>query len=264
MPQEGGAATPLGSNGHKTALITGGARGIGFACAQAFAREGWSVAIADTDADALQAAARRLRDAGARALPVTADVGAVAQVEAALRAVAAEFGGLTVLVNNDGYSEREPSAKLTLEQWDKMLAVHLTGAFLCCRAAYPLLCRTQGAAIVNIASIAAFVALPQTLAYSVAKAGIMALTRVLAVEWAPDGIRVNAVAPAWTETALVQHAVEIGTVSRESITRRIPMNRLAQPEEVANTVYFLCSDGGGFVTGQTLLVDGGFTIDGRL
>ncbi len=255
---------PAGSNAHKTVMITGGARGIGFACAQAFAREGWSIAIVDMDGDTVQSAAQRLRDAGARALPLTADVGNAARVDAALRAVAAEYGGLTALVNNAGYSEREPAAELTLKQWDRMLAVHLTGAFLCCRAAYPMLRQSTGAAIVNIASIAAFVALPHTLAYSVAKAGLMALTRVLAVEWAPDGIRVNAVAPAWTETALVQHAVEIGTVSRESITRRIPMNRLAKPEEAASAVYFMASDGGGFVTGQTLLVDGGFTIDGRL
>jgi NAD(P)-dependent dehydrogenase (short-subunit alcohol dehydrogenase family) len=251
------------TSSHRSVLITGGARGIGFACAHAFAQQGWSVAVVDLDGDAAHNAAGELRAAHDRILSLTADVSIGAQVGAAVQAAVAAFDGLTVLVNNAGFSQAEPSAEISDEHWDRMVDVHLKGAFLCCRAAYPALRRTQSAAVVNITSVAAFAGLPGRLAYSVAKAGLSALTRVLATEWASEGIRVNAVAPAWTETALVHRAVEIGTVSIEQIARRIPLNRLARPEEVASAVYYLAAEAS-FVTGQTLLVDGGYTIDGRL
>ncbi len=246
------------------ALITGGARGIGFACAQRLIREGWVVAIVDIDEVAAKGAAATLSGESGRAIAITADVRIRAEVENAVAATVREFGGLTALVNNAGIIQPEPSIDISEEHWDQLLGVHLKGALLFCQAAYPHLRSAAGASVVNMASVTGFVGVPQRLTYCISKAGLSAMARVLAVEWAPDGIRVNAVAPGWTETTMVRQAIDLGVIDVEKLTGRVPLGRLAREEEMAGAVHFLISNDASFITGQTLIVDGGFSIDGRV
>lgn len=248
----------------KVALITGGARGIGFACAQRFVREGWAAAIVDIDGEAAKGAAATLSREDGRAIAVTADVRNHDDVENAVTTTVREFGALTTLVNNAGIIQPEPSVEVSEEHWDRMLGIHLKGAFLFCQASYPHLRATEGASVVNMASIAGFIGIPQRLTYCVSKAGLTAMSRVLAVEWAPDGIRANAVAPGWTETTLVRQAIDVGVLDVAKLNEKVPLGRLAREEEMAGAVYFLASKDASFITGQTLIVDGGFTIDGRV
>ena len=165
---------------------------------------------------------------------------------------------LDVLVANAGISHPEPTVDVTEERWAAMLDVHLGGTMRCARAAYPLL-RERGGAIVNVASIAAFLGAGGRASYAAAKGGIVSLTRDLAIEWAPDGIRVNAVAPGVIETEIITRNVERGVLDRAVFDARIPLGRTGQPREIAEAVLVLATDASSYVTGQTLIVDGGFT-----
>ena len=150
---------------------------------------------------------------------------------------------------------------MTDEAWSGLLAVHLDGTFRCCRAAFPALRDSANGAIVSISSVAARVGIPQRLSYSAAKAGIEGLTHVLAVEWAAAEIRVNAVAPGYTMTKRMEGTIESGLLDETRVTRLIPMQRFARPEEIANAVYWLSSEEASYVTGQTLYVDGGAIVN---
>ena len=244
------------------ALITGGASGIGYATAERLGADGAVAILADRDGEAATDAAARLRADGASAHAIALDVSDPTSVARGIDAAVATHGGLDLLVNCAGFARPVPSAEIDEESWAAQLDVHLGGTMRCCRAAYAALARSRRAAIVNVSSILGHVGNPMRLAYGTAKAGIGGLTRTLAVEWAPAGIRVNAVAPGYTRTALVQRLVRDGKIDTASVERRIPLRRFAESEEIADAIAFLGGPGARYITGQTLLVDGGMSIDG--
>lgn len=242
------------------ALVTGGAAGIGLAIARAFAARGDRVAILDLDG---AEAAARAAELGAGHLGLAADVADEAAVAAAIAEADERLGVLDVLVNNAGIGDNPaPTLDQDLARFRKVLSVHLDGAFLASReAARRMLPRRRGA-IVNIASIVALGGLPRRNAYGAAKAGIAAMTRSMACEWGPSGIRVNAVAPGYVETELVRKLADAGGLDLAAIRRRIPMGALGAPEAIADAVLFLASDAARYVTGATLPVDGGWSAFG--
>ena len=239
----------------RVAAVTGAAQGLGLADAQRLAAGGYRVVVADLDGEAAAAAAEAI---GGGAVGLPADVTDPAAVDELFARVERDFGRLDVLVNNAGISYPEPTADLSEERWQRMLDIHLGGTFRCSKRAYPLLAR-QGGAIVNVSSIAAILGQGKRAAYSAAKGGIAALTRDLAMEWAPDGIRVNAVAPGVIETEILTENIERGMLDPAVFGTRVPLGRMGRPEEIAETVYFL-AETATYVTGQVIVVDGGFTV----
>ncbi len=243
----------------KVALVTGAARGIGLGVAKKFLAEGWNVALLDIEGELLRAA----RAALARpddTLALQCDVSDAAAVAAAISAVSIRFGRLDALVNNAGVAVFAPLLQTTDDDWNRVLAVNLTGPFLCTKAAVPLMREHGGGAIVNITSISAVRASTLRTAYGTSKAGLAHLTKQFAVELAGLGIRVNGVAPGPVETAMAKavHTPEI----RADYHDAIPLNRYGLEEELAEAVFFLCSERSSYITGQILGVDGGFDAAG--
>lgn len=237
----------------RNAVITGGAVGIGLGVVRCLAAEGWRPSIVDVD-PAGEAVAAEVGGAFARA--DVSDPGAVAE---AFTAIAARVGPLHGVVCSAGINRTGPAEELAIDDWRRVIDVDLNGTYYSCRAAFPHL--GPGAAIVNVASILAVRSRAGRAPYSAAKAGVMALTRTLAVEWADRGIRVNAVAPSWTDTPLIRGQVAGGTLALD-VLDRVPMGRLVTVEEVADAVSFLLGERARFVTGQTLFVDGGYVALG--
>jgi NAD(P)-dependent dehydrogenase (short-subunit alcohol dehydrogenase family) len=237
----------------KSAVVTGGAKGIGLGVVRELAREGWHCAILDSD-PAGQAVADELGGAF-----VQADVTLPEELRAAFADLAARFGPIHGLVNSAGINRTGPSDQVLPEDWQRVLDVDLSGTFYACQAAFPHM--APGSAIVNLASVFAMRALPGRVAYAAAKHGVVGITRVLAVEWAGRPIRVNAVAPSWTDTPLIRDQLAAGTLDLE-VLDRVPMGRLAQVEDVVGAIVFLLGDKASFITGQTLYVDGGYTWAG--
>ncbi|RDI49907.1 3-oxoacyl-ACP reductase FabG [Nocardia mexicana] len=244
----------------KVALITGAARGIGAATAAKLAADGAAVAIADLDETACKTTAEAIVAAGGTAIPVACNVTDEAEVDAAFDRVAAELGSLDILVNNAGVLRDNLLFKMSAEDWDTVLSVHLRGAFLCCRAAQRHMVAQKYGKIVNTSSVSALGNRGQA-NYSAAKMGIQGLTRTLAMELGPFGITVNAVAPGFIVTEMTAAtAARLGTTPEElqAKTAEItPVRRVGRPEDIANAVAFLASDASSFITGQTLYVDGG-------
>jgi len=243
----------------KVALVTGAARGIGLAVAKRFLAEGWRVALLDIERDLLDGAVGALSDSE-NTLALHCDVSDAAGVGDAMDAVQGRFGRLDALVNNAGTAVFAPVLETSDQDWNRILAVNLTGPFLCTKAAAPLLREHGGGAIVNITSISAVRASTLRSAYGTSKAGLAHLTKQLAVELASLGIRVNGVAPGPVETAMAKavHTPEI----RADYHDAIPLNRYGLEEELAEAVFFLCSDRSSYITGQILAVDGGFDAAG--
>jgi len=243
----------------KVALVTGAARGIGLATAKRFLADGWSVALLDIDGDNLGRTFTALAKP-ATTMAITCDVADAAGVARAIEEIGQKFGRLDALVNNAGIAIFKPILEVTYEDWSRVLAVNLTGPFLCTQAAAPLLRDSGGGAIVNITSISGLRASTLRTAYGTSKAGLAHLTQQQAIELAPLGIRVNAVAPGPVDTAMAKavHTAEIRAAYHDAI----PLNRYGLESELAEVIFFLCSERASYITGQTLAVDGGFEATG--
>lgn len=243
----------------KVALVTGAARGIGLAVARRFLVEGWQVALLDVASDLLADSVGALA-APERTLALPCDVSEAKAVTAAFTRLERHFGRLDVLVNNAGIAIFAPLMETSDADWNRVLEVNLTGPFLCTKAAVPLLRKQGGGAIVNITSISGLRASTLRSAYGTSKAALAHLTKQLAVELAELRIRVNGVAPGPVDTAMAKavHSAEI----RADYHDAIPLNRYGLEEELAEAVFFLCSDRASYVTGQILAVDGGFDAAG--
>ena len=247
----------------RVALITGASYGIGAATARALAADGCDVAMTDLATDSLAATAAAVVAEGGAALPLVLDLRAQASVEAALAATLARFGRIDVLVNNAGVPLVRPATEITRAEWDQAIAVNLTGAFFMCQAvgrhwietARP---GTGSGAIVSLSSTHGTVGFAGVAGYGIAKAGISHMTRILAIEWAAHGIRVNAVAPGTTETES-RAKILADPIRRHTMTERIPLKRFARAEEIAEAIRWLASPASAYVTGQVMLVDGGLT-----
>lgn len=246
-------------NIRKVALVTGAARGIGLAVAKRFLGEGYRVALLDIEGELLAASMMALNDPE-NTLALHIDVSDEKAVAKAFADTQAHFGRLDALVNNAGIANFKPVLETTLEEWERIMAVNLTGPFLCTKAAAPLMREHGGGAIVNIASISALRASTLRVAYGTSKAGIIHFTKQCAVELALLGIRVNAVAPGPVETAMAK-AVHTPAI-RADYHDAIPLNRYGGEDELADAIFFLCSDRASYITGQMLAVDGGFDATG--
>ena len=244
----------------RVAIVTGSARGIGAATARRLAADGMAVAVLDLDEAACAGTVKEIADAGGRALAVGADVSKTDEVTAAVERVAAELGGPTVLINNAGVIRDNLLFKMTDDDWDAVLGVHLRGAFLMSRAAQKYMVEQRYGRIVNLSSSSALGNRGQV-NYSAAKAGMQGFTKTLAIELGPFGVTANAVAPGFIVTDMTASTAARVGVPFEDFQKlaaeRIAVRRVGQPDDVANVISFLVSEGAGFVSGQVIYVAGG-------
>lgn len=243
----------------KVALITGGGSGIGRATALLFAREGAKVVVADYNAESGERAVKTIKDAGGVAIFHAADVSNPQDVDALMHKVVESYGRLDCAFNNAGIEgQMAETPDCSIENWNRVIAINLTGVFLCMKSEIPLMLRHGGGAIVNTASAAGLVGLSGASAYVAAKHGVAGLTKAAALEFAQRGIRVNAVCPGFIRTPMVERVLDKGAISEEQIFATEPMHRMGKPDEIAEAVLWLCSDASSFVTGLPMPIDGGY------
>jgi 2-deoxy-D-gluconate 3-dehydrogenase len=246
----------------KVAVITGGSKGIGKAIAQALSQAGAAVALAARGEEDLAAAAKEIEAAGGEALAVPTDVTDQDQVQALVDRTVERLGTLDILVNNAGAAPFMSTLdQMRMDGFDKHFRVNFTSAVLCTRAAAPLLlAKGEGCAVLNVASVAGFIASPGLTYYASAKAALISLTRTVAQEWAPYRVRVNALAPGWIETDMNEPARQAIPEFNRRVLGSIPLGRWGRVEDVAGAALFLCSPAASFITGSVLIVDGGQTL----
>ena len=243
----------------RVAVITGASKGLGKSMALALAEAGADVALYARDVEGLQAVKKAVQDLGGRAELFVVDILDRAAIAVAVKETLRVFGHVDVLVNNAGVNVRKPVLELSPDEWDLVIDTNLKGYFLVAQAVVPhMLARGHGK-VINMASIFGTVALPSQLAYASSKGGVIQMTKVMALEWAKQGIQVNAIGPTYFETPLVAQ-LRNDPERYNFIVDRTPMGRWGQPDELAGVVVFLASRASDFVTGQTIFVDGGWTI----
>jgi NAD(P)-dependent dehydrogenase (short-subunit alcohol dehydrogenase family) len=246
----------------KVVLITGGASGIGRVAARAFAREGARVVLSDLAADGGQETARIIAADGGTASFVRADVTSAPDVKAMISEVERTYGRLDFAVNNAGIDGvRARTADYPEETWSQVVAVNLTGVFLCMKFEIPLMLRQRGSSIVNLASVAGVTGFPAHCAYTASKHGVIGLTKTAALEYAKSGLRVNAVCPCYTRTPMLERMLQAKPDLDAKLQARVPLGRLGTPEEIAAAILYLCTESASFITGHSLIMDGGIVAE---
>lgn len=239
----------------KSALVIGGTSGIGKGIALALAQAGANVIATGRRPQPVTETAAEIRALGVETLEIPCDADDLASVQALFKTISVEWGKLDIVVNSQGITKKKPAQDMEDEIFSRILETNLHSVFRVCREAYPLL-KASGGCIINIASLAAFIGLPESPAYSASKGGVVQLTKVLAVDWAKDGIRCNAIAPGWILTPLSEPILALDKF-REPIMRKIPMQRFGTVDDVSGAALYLASDLARYVTGSVLTVDGG-------
>ncbi|MFV2039429.1 MAG: SDR family NAD(P)-dependent oxidoreductase [Acidimicrobiales bacterium] len=249
----------------QVAIVTGAAQGIGRACALALAEAGVAIVVADLDLDTAAVVAGEIRESyDVEARPYQVDIAGPDQCRALVHEAGGHGRRLSVLVNCAAMYREAPALDQDPDEWAEVIDVGLNGAFYMSQAFARSIGRIHGGSIVNISSVTATHSMRHKAAYGAAKAALDSMTRSLALEWAPLNIRVNAVAPSHTATKTILRLARDGILPVDQIARRIPLGRLAEPAEVADTVIFLCSERARFITGQIIAVDGGYTANGDI
>ena len=249
-------------SGRRTAVITGGTSGIGRGCALRLGRDGYRTAVVDIDAEGGERVAARIRENGGDSFFLESDIGEPGAFEGIVAAAADRWGALHCLVNNAGLDYHEPLAEMTAAAWDRCVAVDLRSAAFSAQAAAGLMERSGGGSIINIASVMAWYTFPGYSAYTASKAGLIGLTKTLALELGPKGIRVNAVAPGFIDTGAwerVLASLDDPAGFAASVSALHPLGRRGRPADIAGAVSFLAGEDASFITGHTLVVDGGLT-----
>ena len=246
----------------RVALVTGGNGGIGLGMATGLAQAGAAVAIAGRQTGKNKNAVAKLTALGAKAIAVEIDVCDEASCRAAIERAAGELGSLDIVVNNAGIAIRKPPEAYTLAEWQQVIDINLTGAFLCSQAAYPHMKRAGRGKIINIGSMLSIFGLPHAVAYAASKGGIVQMTRSLATAWAKDNIQCNSILPGWINTDLTASARQQVEGLHERVLARTPAQRWGEPTDFAGIAVFLASAASDFITGTAIPVDGGFSTQG--
>jgi len=242
----------------RTAIVTGGASGIGLAISERLAADGAAVAIFDLDGGAAEEAAAKITASGGSAIGVTADVTDRVQIDAGVQEVRGRLGRPTILVNNAGLQGFAPFLKITPEKWEQVLAVSLTGTFICCQAVVPDMLEEGWGRIVNISSSSAQGGQPYMTHYVAAKAGVIGFTKALALELGPQGITVNTIPPGFIDTPMLRDSEKKGFLGNtEEAVARTPVRRMGRPEDIAAACAFLVREEASYITGQVIGVNGG-------
>ena len=240
----------------KATIVTGGGQGIGEAICLAFSQEGSDVLVADIKRETAERVCKQVESIGRKSLPFKLDVSDAKQVNEMIKTALNHFGKIDILVNVAGIAKKSSFEDLSEDDWDRVMAVNLKGTFLCSQAAGREMIKQGGGCIVNIASVAGHTPEVYMGAYSPSKAGVIFLTKAMAVEWAKYKIRVNAISPGAITTPLTDYVYNTETL-KKTRAKAVPMNRFGNPEEIANTAIFLASEESAYLTGQAIVVDGG-------